>query len=85
MIPNIKFEQFFVYESLIIVKDKSINKVIGYVHKNPLEKGWFWFHGETVSSFYNSIDDAMTGLIHKYMIHRMDNFSAKIPNAIIEK
>lgn len=83
MIPDIKFEQYVVHEDLIMIKDKSTTKVIGYVNKHPLEKGWFWFYDSNISNFYNSSDDATADLVHRYLIHKMNKLSSVIPNSTI--
>mgnify|MGYP006304564617 CR=1 FL=1 len=82
-LTNLKFEQNYIHSTLLMIRIKDNNKVIGYVHKIPTE-GWIWFIDATVSNQFNNKDNAINDLVQKFMIHKMDKLANK-QNGIIKK
>lgn len=75
---NIKYEEYPIHNELSIIRESNKKNVIGYVNKDPLDHGWFWFIMNDISKTFNDKDDAIADLVHSFLTARYNAMAKKM-------
>lgn len=71
------FESLTHNPELIFIREKSIQRVIGYLYYDRYLNAWLWISDATVSKPFSTLDEAKDDLLINYSKVRMDLMAKK--------